>query len=353
MVFPADTWAQATPESQGVDAAGLRAALEHLDRALRDFGGVGTVFIVRNGYAIWAGPESDKEYPIFSCTKVFTSTVLGVLTDDGKCCLEDLAIRYLPELSQAHPEYAGLRLHHLATMAGGYQGVVREVSDEQPWGDPLGYLLAQYPRYEPGSACAYHDHDVFLLGHILTRVAGESLAILFKRRIADPIGMTRWSWGVVGTLESGLPLNNVAGTPSRSPGVQTNARELARFGHLFLNRGLWDGRRLLSASFIDQATSNQVPASLPHASGADPAGHYGFYWWTNGRQRNGAQPWPDAPAGAYAARGGSGNFCFVVPDWNLVLVRLGTNTLTRSAGTDELWSGFFRQVREAMVQQAP
>lgn len=348
MVFPGKTWAEVTPESLGFDRARLKAAVADLDRGFSP-AGTSELVIVRDGYLIWSGLNCDACHQIFSCTKVFTSTVLGLLADDGKCDPGDLAVGYLPALDDVHPQYAKLQLRHLATMTGGYQGVVRDVSGEQPWGDPLGYLTPQSPRYEAGSACAYHDPDVFLLGNILTRLAGESLAAVFKRRIADPIGLTRWDWGIAGTLGNGFPLNNAAGTPARAPGIQTSARELARFGHLFLNRGLWKGKRLLSASFIDEATSTQVPASLPHASGADPAGHYGFYWWTNGRQRNGTQPWPDAPAGTFAAQGGSGNFCFVIPGWNMVVVRLGTNALTRSARTDEIWNQFFRQVGDAMA----
>jgi len=350
-VFPAKDWAEATPESRGIDSARLKAAVADLDRGLSPEGAAELV-IIRDGFLIWRGPHCDAYHQIFSCTKVFTSTVLGLLMDDGKCELADLATRHLPNLDDEHPQYARLQLRHLATMTGGYQGLVRGVSAEQPWGDLLGYLTPQSPRYEAGAACAYHDHDVFLLGNILTRLAGEPVAAVFKRRIADTIGMTQWDWGIAGVLDNGLPLNNVAGTPSRSPGIQTSARELARFGHLFLNRGLWNGQRLLSASFIEQATSTQVSASLPHASGADPAGHYGFYWWTNGRQRSGTQPWPDAPPGTYAAQGGSGNFCFVIPEWTMVVVRLGTNALTRSAKTDDLWNKFFGQVGGAMETRA-
>jgi hypothetical protein len=177
----------------------------------------------------------------------------------------------LLRVSKENPGYAHLTVAQSAMMTGGYQGLVQGVSDEQPWGDLLGYLVAQSQWYDLGTACPHDDHDVFLLGNILARVAGEPLAAMFKRRIADPIGMTRWDWGVAGILDDGLPLNNVAGTPSRSPGIQTSAQDFARLGHLFLNDGLWNGKRLLTASFIQQATSTQALASLPHASGADPA----------------------------------------------------------------------------------
>jgi CubicO group peptidase (beta-lactamase class C family) len=225
-------------------------------------------------------------------------------------------------------------------MSGGYRGIVRGVSAEEPWGDPLAYLVPQPGRYESGSACAYHDHDVFLLGSIVTRLARQSLKETFRRRIAEPIGMRQWGWGVVGKLDNGLALNNAAGTPARNAGIQTTALDLARLGHLYLNRGNWNGRQLLSAAFVEQATTNQVPVARSHATGADPGGRYGFYWWTNGRQRNGQSAWPAAPARTYSARGAAANACFVVPEWNLVIARLAAAP-DDSKASDQTWNTFF------------
>jgi len=347
-VFPGRDWVEATPELQGVNPARLSEAVAWLDTHSGPDGAKGLV-IVRNGCLIWKGPEADAYRKIFSCTKVFTSTVLGLLLDDGKCRLDDHAIQFLPGLDDPYPAYANITLRHLASMSGGYSGIVRNASPEQPWGDPMGYLRPQVPRYESGTACAYHDHDVFLLGQILTRLAHQPLKEVFQRRIADPIGMKKWDWGVVGTLDNGVELNNVAGTPAKNPGVETTALDLARLGHLYLNRGRWNRRQLLGASFVDQATTNQVPASRPHATGADPGGHYGLYWWTNGRERNGQPAWPAATPQTYAARGASANACFVVPEWNMVIVRLA-NAPEDSEAPDETWNAFFGKLRRGVVK---
>ena len=101
--FPGQTWAQATPESQGVDGAGLRAALEDLGHALGDFGGIDAVFIVRNGHVIHSGPDSDEEHQIFSATKSFTSTALGLLIQDGNVSLNTLARDLDPALTEHYP----------------------------------------------------------------------------------------------------------------------------------------------------------------------------------------------------------------------------------------------------------
>lgn len=346
VIFPERDWVEATPESQGVDGAKLRAAVAWLDAQSRPDGAKALV-MVRHGRLIWKGPEADAARPVFSCTKVFTSTVLGLLVDDGTCRLDDRAVKFVPGLDDEHPAYGKITLRHLASMSGGYQGIVRDVGPDQPWGDPLAYLVPQPPRYAAGTACAYHDHDVFLLGGILTRLSRQPLQEVFRRRIADPIGVQRWQWGVVGLLDHGPALNNAAGTPARNPGVVTTALDLARVGHLYLNRGNWNGRQLLSAPFVDEATTNQVPITRPHASGADPAGHYGFSWWLNTPQRNGRCAWPAAPPRTYAARGASANVCFVVPEWNMVIARVAA-AAEESKTPDRTWNEFFSRLAPAL-----
>jgi len=244
-VFPGIRWREASPESQGLDSARLRAAVADMDSR---FGpdGAKELAIVRNGYLIWQ----------------------------------------------------------------------------------------------------YHDHQVFVLGEILTRLAGEPLAAAFQRRIAGPIGLTRWDWGVSGQVD-GIDLNNAAGTPSKAPGIQITARQLARYGHLYLNRGNWDGRQLLPAAFVEQAERNQVPnvgaSKFLH-------GRFGFYWWTNDVMPDGKRPWPAAPPKTYTAHGRGCNYCFVVPEWNMVIVRMGTSPIGPIAEQDVLWNAFFAGLAEAMAQ---
>ncbi len=125
-----------------------------------------------------------------------------------------------------------------------------------------------------------------------------------------------------------------------------SASDLARFGLLYLNRGVWDGRRLLNASWIEQAPQPQVPASLPHGgyrADSDGRGIYGFNWWVNGIKHDGKPPWPSAPPKTFLARGFNNNVCFVVPEWDLVLVRMAE---TADPGTrfDGFWNAVFEKI---------
>jgi CubicO group peptidase (beta-lactamase class C family) len=99
---------------------------------------------------------------------------------------------------------------------------------------------------------------------VLTRIAGQPLKDLFKRRIADPIGMDpkKRSWGDLDKVD-GLVINGGSGNWNKH--VQISAREMARLGHLFLNRGKWNGTQLISTKWVDAATRVQVPAATPEA----------------------------------------------------------------------------------------
>jgi len=148
----------------------------------------------------------------------------------------------------------------------------------------------------------------------------------------------------------GIDLNNPPGNPGGqgAGGVHTTARQMARFGLLFLNRGNWNGVQLLSAPFIEKATTNQVPTSHGYRN-HDFRGRYGFYWWTNGIRANGKRPWPSAPAKAYTSHGRSANFCFVIPEWNMVIVRMGTSPISSNIGQGEqMWNEFFRKLQQAL-----
>jgi len=185
-------------------------------------------------------------------------------------------------------------------------------------------------------------------GNVLTRIAGEPMEDLFKRRIADPIGMDpdEWDWGDFGSID-GITVNGGSGNSNNH--VFISARQMARLGYLFLNRGRWAGRQLISPEWVALATRPHVPASLPlwPDSGADGRGVYGFNWWANGKNADGRRRWPHAPAGTYAASGYNNNDMFIIPAWNMVIVRLGLDQ-RQSKITDSTYNRFLQKVGLAM-----
>ena len=349
MAFPGKQWEEAAPDAQAVDAAKLDAAANFLrEHSGRD--GVSELVIVRNGCMIWHGPSVDKVHGVWSLTKSFTSTVLGLLVDDGNATLDTLAKDYVPSLAAAYPT---VTLRHFTTMTSGYYAVGDEPIGSYLHGpSPTPFVPAPAPLFPPGSQYAYWDSAMNQFGNVLTRIAGEPLEDLLRRRIADPVGMdpAKWNWGDLGTV-GGLVVN--CGSGNHGQHIQISARELARFGHLFLNRGRWGNTQLVSASWADAATTNQVPTDIPlhERSGADGRGVYGYNWWVNGMTVEGKRKWPGAPAGTFAASGYNNNDLFVIPEWGMVIVRLGLDQDSDGPIGDETYGTFMGMVGEALLAE--
>ncbi|MHC4741458.1 MAG: serine hydrolase domain-containing protein [Planctomycetota bacterium] len=349
MVFPAKDWLEARPESQGVDSRKLAEAVEYL-KANSGSDGVKELVIIRNGYMIHKGGDIDKVHGVWSLTKSFTSTVLGLLIDDGKAKLDTRACEYVAAMRKTYPR---VTLKHFTTMTSGYYAINDEPRGGYKHGpSPTPFKPSPKPLFAPGAKYAYWDSAMNQFANVLTRIAGEPIEELFKRRIADPIGMNRekWKWGDFGKIDR-LTVNGGSGNGNKH--IFISARELARLGHLFLNKGNWKGKQLISADWIKTATKPHVPADMPlhDLSGADGRGTYGFNFWTNGIKPDGKRKWPDAPRGTYAASGYNNNDMFIIPEWKTVIVRLGLDQNTKKI-TDKTYNTFIQKMGDSITRKS-
>jgi CubicO group peptidase (beta-lactamase class C family) len=345
-IFPGEQWEVATPESQGVNSVKLKEAIEFLEEN-SGFDGAKEVMIIRNGYLIWEGEQVDNVHGVWSVTKSFTSTVLGLLIDEGKATLNTLASDIVPEMRENYPD---LTLSHFITMTSGYRANGDEPKGSYTHGPSTTPFIPGVPLFKPpGSKYAYWDSAMNQFAYALTKIANEPLDVLLKRRILDPIGVNpnQWRWGDFGE-HGGNKINGGAGNNGNH--IFISAREIARFAHLFLNQGNWDGQQLISKEWIEKASSVQVPASLPlgHTeSGLRGNGVYGFNWWVNGVHPSGDRKWPDAPMGTFAAWGHNNNNVFIIPEWNMVVVRLGLDQ-SEKVITDTINSEFIKKIGESI-----
>jgi CubicO group peptidase (beta-lactamase class C family) len=331
-VFPGTQWDKADPRSVGMDFSRFNDAMTYLS-TICGFDGVSQVFIVRRGYVVYEGPAVDSVHDVWSCTKSFTSTCLGLMIDSGLCSLQTPAKELAPYLEKLYPN---LVLRHFVTLTSGYQAL-----------DPTQPFLPGPPAFEPGTRFHYDEGPNMLAGLLSARTR-ESLYSLFKRRIADPIGMdsTKWRWENFMEAQ-GIAYNGGAGTQGR--GIYISARELARFGLLLLNNGLWNGTRLLSEEWIEQASSVQVDTTMqpfePASWYIPLIGAYGYNFWVNGVLPGGVRKWPEAPERMFLIQGNLNNNCFIIPDWEMVIVRLGQDQVIDYA----LYDTFFKIMRLAII----
>ncbi len=345
MVFPGSSWLEATPESQNVDSAGLDAALSTLESYCGSEG-ISETVIIRNGYMIWQGSNIDRRHSIWSVTKTFTSTALGLLISEGSCTLNTVAADHEPLLSDLYP---AVTLRHFATMTSGYNAV-NDPAGLDRWGNVTEDWSAtpyspDQPFFAPGTAFLYWDEAMLLNGRVLTRLANTPLKTYLQSRVMDHIGIGSGAWGwLTEDSVNGVDINNA------SASIYITARNLARFGHLFLNNGNWDGSQIIPAQWVEEATINQVPLDIEDSSQRDIYGRgiYGYNWWVNGVKSDGNRHLPDAPVGTYYASGLHNNMCIVIPEWNMVIVRMGTDE-NPEEGTEYVWNRVLKEVGESLT----
>lgn len=332
LLLPGADFLESTPESQGLDPKKFAKAVKQIKKiAGRD--GISETLVLRHGYLLWRGPNIDNFHHIWSGTKAFLGLCLGLLVDEGKCTLDTRAAEFVPAL---RPMYPDVTLRQFANFTSGFLQVDR---------DPF---LPAPPLHAPGTCFHYSlASDEYAL--TLTRIAGESMRSYFKRRVADPIGMRpdRWDWPDWGEID-GLPV--CGGSGWQNKGVWITAREMARVATLLLNRGRWLDRQIISAAILDQILTNQVPASTPIF---DPdkwyyrlPGAYGLGWWINTPNGTGKPNWPSAPSSVYATLANRNNVCFVIPPWNMIIVRHGMDVRINTDDCDQ----FLALFRDAIVE---
>jgi CubicO group peptidase (beta-lactamase class C family) len=121
---------------------------------------------------------------------------------------------------------------------------------------------------------------------------------------------------------------------------------------MLLNLGKWEGRQIVSEAWVKAATSVQVPLNIPlntyssRQRGIVGPGVYGYNWWTNGFRINGSRIWPGAPDDLYAALGFNTNRCFIIPSWNMVITRGGTDGEIPDEIENRIISDFFALLKE-------
>ena len=327
------------PESAGLDPVGFQQAVSYLEsHSFED--GIEELLIIKDDKIIHMGDSSFKQHNIYSCSKVFTSTVLGLLVQQDCVSLTDPVFPYEASLTKLYPK---ITFRHFATMTSGYRAVGRSRwNDENADWSHTPYI-PDTPHFAPGTHFEYWDEAQMMFGKVLTTIIGIPMKDYLTAHITDPIGMGSWEWHTEGETETGIPINNGC------TNVHVNAHQLARFGLLFLKKGNWFGKQLLSSEWCSIATSVQVSPSTPVFQGdrkaAEGSGSYGFNWWVN--SPNGLSRMPDAPLGVYYMSGLNHNVCAIIPEWNMIVVRMGDdrNPLEQK---HMVWNEFLRRLGNAL-----
>jgi len=305
--WPSIAWSKAKPEAVGMNSAALKEAEQIYPRI---FPSGYSLMVIRHGKIVsesyFHGQTAETSNHIYSITKTFSATLLGVAAKQG--WIEGVHQRVgdlLPEYP-IHPKFAALTLEDVLTHRSGMKNN-RTVSD-------ISLSLKEEPQSVPGTVFEYSNYAPNLITAILDRLATKGQAgdasdvpALAKKYLFTPLGInvSQWTKGPNGVPEGGN-------------GLYMTSRDMARLGYLMLRDGYWEGKQLLPNGWIKEAT--QLRAEFDREKG------YGYLNWVRNRPdivKIGAN---NQSVKGYFAYGHRGQFIGVYPELDLLIITMADAT---------------------------
>ncbi len=322
-----DGWQTADAESVGVDAN----ALAKLTADIRSWPelGVHAVLVERGGKLIyesyfdgfdqkWGQPigfvsiTATTKHDLRSVTKSVISALTGIALSEGAIkSLDQPVIEWFPEFPELNtPERRRITLAHVVGMTSGLKW-----NEEVPYSDPqndeirmtrdarpLHYALSVPFAVDPGSDFNYNGGLTQVMAAVIERATKTPIEDYARTKLFEPLGITDVEW-----------VGDLAGMPAAASGLRLRARDLAKFGSLYLHGGRWNGKQVLSEDWVARSTRRQYrfrPRTGPDAKGEFG---YGYFWWYN------CYPTSAGLIEARTAVGNGNQRVFVLPELDMVV----------------------------------
>jgi len=287
--WPTEAWRVAAPEEQGMDAALLQQMLDAIDEQNLN---IDSVVVVHNGYIVtekyYRPYKQDYLHDVYSITKSVVSALIGIAIREGYITgVDDLVLDFYPERTFENDDALkrSITLEHLLTMSSGLEWDWDEMVSTRDW---VQYVLDQYS-----------SGNAHVLSAIIQEASGLNACDFAQLYLFDPLGISDIRWNT-----------DLDGIPKGGWGMAMKPRDMAKLGYLYLNQGVWDGRQVIPAEWIKASTERHIQVPEP----LEPWDLYmGYLWWLH----------EDGP---YAAHGTKGQFIYVIPESDLVVVFTGNIT---------------------------
>lgn len=287
---------RSTPEAEGVSS---QAIYDYVSAANQQIRSMHSFMLVRHGKVIaecWWSPEAaDKPHILWSLSKSFTSTAVGLAVAEGKLSIDDPVLKFFPDDAPAEPSanLKAMKVRDLLTMSTGHDSEPK-FANQTDW---TKVFLAHPVPNVPGTKFLYNTPATYMQSAIVQKVTGETVLEYLKPRLFAPLGIADPEWG---QSPQGVTLGGY--------GLFLRTEDIAKFGQLYLQKGKWHDRQLVPQAWVEAATSKQV------ANDQAPSGKNKSDW----RQGYGYQFW-QCTHGAYRGDGKDGQFCIVLPEQDAVI----------------------------------
>jgi len=281
-----------SPEEQGVSSTAVLAFIEAADKQIDS---LHSFMLVRHGHVIaegwWSPYSAETPHMLFSLSKSFTSTAVGLAAAEGKLTVDDPVLKFFPEDAPATPNgnLKAMRLSDLLRMSTGQQSEPPRRSTE-PW---TKTFLAQAVPFKPGTHFLYNTSATYMLSAAVQKATGQTVLDYLTPRLFEPLGIARPTWEA-----------SPQGISAGGYGLSIRTEDIAKFGQLYLQKGKWNGKQIVPEAWVDAATARQTSNGSSPTSDWDQG--YGYQFW---RCRH----------GAYRGDGAFGQYCIVLPEQDAVI----------------------------------
>ena len=324
-----DGWLTTSPAEVGLDAGKLAQAVARIRAGTYE--NVHSLLIVKDGKLVfeeyfrgytWGYAEDeyrgelvdfdqDTLHNLASVTKSFTSALVGITIDRGFIGgVEDKLFTFFPEYAHLKDSRKDdITLEHLLTMTSGlswnemelpYSNRGNDLIQLFYMSDPVEYILAKPVVAEPGTAWYYNGGNTNLLGEVIRQATGQRMDAFAEQHLFAPLGIVDYEWDFINP-----DMIHASGN------LRLRPRDMAKFGYLYLNGGVWNGEQIVSGAWVEASTrAHAVPRW---------ADGYGYQWWLRTYQ-SGA-----AAVDAYYAAGWGGQEIIIFPNPGMVVVFTGGN----------------------------
>ena len=311
---------RSTPSQQGVPASAISGLLDACAAARLE---LHSLMVLRHGHVVaegwWEPYAPDELHLLYSLSKSFTATAVGLAVEEGLLGVDDLVVSFFPEdvPDDLHPHLARMRVRHLLSMSTGHR---EDTLDRLDRARVVASFLALAPEEEPGTWFTYNNGATMMLSAIVTRLTGVRLLDYLRLRLLEPLGIVDANWQRLGELDLGFS------------GLHLTTESVAKLGQLFLQGGSWYGQQLVPAEWVDEASRLQV--DNPREPNPDWRQGYGYQFWMGRR--------------GYRGDGAFGQFCLVLPEEDAV-VAITSATEDMQAILDCVW----KELLPALQQGEP
>lgn len=321
---------RSVPEAEGLASSAVLNFLEAVEAKHIE---LHSLALVRHGKIVaegsWTPYRPEIPHRLFSLTKSFTSTAAGFAVSEGRLSLDDRVVSFFPEFAalEMDPQMESMTVRHLLTMGSGY---LENISGSTVWSrmrtNWIKHFLELPLTYEPGSRFVYNSGSSHMASSIVTKATGQPILDYLRPRLFEPLGMGIPHW------DADPSGNNTGGW-----GLNLKIENIAKFGLFYLNRGQWNGRRLLPEDWIGEASRSQI--STAHLDHADSREGYGYQFWM-------------CRHGAYRADGAFGQICLVMPEQDAVLALTAGHNRTQEV-LDLVWEQLLPAMQPSALPPNP